>query len=267
MTGPRLAFVGAGMMGEALARGLIEAGWAASDLVMIDIRADRLDEVERWLKVPTSTDAARACGGADGVLLAVKPQDAPGALDQVKGAIGPAGIVSIVAGMRTRTIEERLGVSASVVRAMPNTPARVRKGVTALSPGSAVVQETRDLAEAVFSAVGPVVWLDEEQLDAVTAVSGSGPAYVFLLAEALIDAAAEAGIPRDVAETLTAATIEGAGTMLRQTGERADVLRKQVTSPGGTTEAALRVLEERRVREAFGLAVRAAFARSRELGS
>ena len=186
----RLAIVGAGMMGEALARGLFASGWSPDDLVLVDIRSERLDEIGAALGVD-DVERLRPTRArtASGVLLAVKPQDAATALDTVASSIGADGLVSIVAGLKTATIEEHLGHGSSVVRAMPNTPARVGKGVTALAAGSHATKATRNLAEAVFSAVGPVVWLDEEQLDAVTALSGSGPAYVFYLAEAMVDAA------------------------------------------------------------------------------
>jgi pyrroline-5-carboxylate reductase len=262
----RIAIVGAGMMGEALARGLLGYGWSPTDVVLADVRSDRLTEVGEALGVETSTDSAEACAGSIGVLLAVKPQDAAAALDQIAPAVGVGGLISIVAGMRTAAIEERLRADVSVVRAMPNTPARVGKGVTALASGSIASPATKDLAEMIFSAVGPFVWLDESLLDAVTALSGSGPAYVFFLAEALIATGVELGLPQDVAETLAAATIEGAGAMLHQTGEKPETLRAQVTSPGGTTEAAIAVLETGRVREAFAAALRAARDRSVELG-
>lgn len=263
----KLAIVGAGMMGEALARGLFTSGWTPDDLVLADIRSDRLDEIGEALGVATSGDSADACGQAAGVLLAVKPQDAGVALDQISASVGSAGLVSIVAGMTTAAIEDHLGHGSSVVRAMPNTPARVGKGVTALTTGSHATKATRDLAEAVFSAVGPVVWLDESMLDAVTALSGSGPAYVFYLAEAMVDAAIDLGLPKDVAETLAFATIEGAGVMLNGLGEQPSTLRQQVTSPGGTTAAAVEVLESRQARQIIGDALRAAAARSKELGS
>ena len=262
----RLAIVGVGMMGEALARGLIDAGWSPSDIVVTDAVASRAEEVAKMLGALRADDAKTAADGADGVLLAVKPQDARGALSELAGAIGSSGLVSIVAGMKTSTIEDCLGADASVVRAMPNTPARVGKGVTALAAGAHTSEATRELADAVFSSVGPVVWLDESKLDAVTALSGSGPAYVFLVAEALVDAGVALGLPRDVAETLTYATLEGSAKMLRETGEVPAVLRAQVTSPGGTTAAALAVLEARAVRAAFGEALKAARDRSVELG-
>lgn len=263
----RLAIVGAGMMGEALARGLLGSGWAASDLVLSDVRSDRLDELASDLGTPTTTDAGEAVSGARGALLAVKPQDAAEALDGLGGSLGPDGLVSIVAGLRTRSIETQLGGSGSVVRAMPNTPARVSKGVTALAAGSQATAATRALAEAIFSAVGPVFWLDEAQLDAVTALSGSGPAYVFLLAEAMAEAGASLGLDGEVAESLTFHTIEGAGRMLTATRIAPAELRAQVTSKGGTTEAAIAVLEEAGFRQTVRRAIEAAHRRSRELGS
>jgi pyrroline-5-carboxylate reductase len=263
----RLAIVGVGMMGEALARGMLDSGWSPAELIVTDAVLSRAQDVAKMLGCAQATDARDAASKASGVLLAVKPQDARGALEELAGNVGAGGLVSIVAGMKTSAIEGGLGNGASVVRAMPNTPARVGKGVTALCAGSNTLQETRDLADAVFSAVGPVVWLDESKLDAVTALSGSGPAYVFLVAEALVDAGVALGLPRDVAETLTYATLEGSATMLRETGEVPAVLRAQVTSPGGTTAAAVSVLEAKAVRAAFIEALRAARDRSVELGS
>ena len=263
----RLAIVGAGMMGEALARGLVANGWSPDDLVLADIRSERLDEIGTALEVDTTSDSSEACREASGVLLAVKPQDAGEALRSVAGDIGADGLVSIVAGLATSSIEEHLGHGSSVVRAMPNTPARVGKGVTALATGSHATKATRNLAEAVFSSVGPVVWLDEAQLDAVTALSGSGPAYVFYLAEAMVDAGTALGLDADTASTLAFATIEGAGVMLRETGQAPATLRKQVTSPGGTTAAAIDVLESAKARELIADALRAARDRSKELGS
>jgi len=263
----RLAIVGVGMMGEALARGLLDSGWSPAEIVVTDAGASRADDVAKMLGCAKAPDAASAAKQASGVLLAVKPQDARGALEALAGSLGAGGLVSIVAGLRTSAIEDALGKGASVVRAMPNTPARVGKGVTALTPGTNASDATRELADAVFSAVGPVVWLDESKLDAVTALSGSGPAYVFLVAEALVDAGVALGLPRDVAETLTYATLEGSATMLRETGEVPAVLRAQVTSPGGTTAAAVSVLEAKAVRAAFIEALRAARDRSVELGS
>jgi pyrroline-5-carboxylate reductase len=263
----RLAIVGAGMMGEALARGLLDSGWAADDLIFCDVIDERLSQIAEATGAATTSDPVEAASQAAGTLIAVKPQDAAAALESIAGNVGRDGLLSIVAGMRTSAIEDKLGHGSSVVRAMPNTPARVGKGVTALAAGSHPTRATRNLGESVFSAVGPVVWLEEDQLDAVTALSGSGPAYVFLLAEMLVDAAVELGLTQQTAETLAFATIEGAGTMLVQTGSEPAVLRQQVTSPGGTTAAAIAVLEDQEIRRIFSEALHAAHARSKELGS
>lgn len=260
----RLAVIGAGMMGEALARGLIGAGWAPGDLVLTDVRSQRLDDLGSALGVEVGDDNRKAAAEARAVLLAVKPQDAPAVLGDLRDAV--TDVVSIVAGLRTDEIERHLG-EVGVVRAMPNTPARVGKGATALAPGRYASDELRELASEVFAAVGSLVWVAESHLDTVTALSGSGPAYVFLVAEALVDAAVTLGLARDVAETLAYATIEGAGRMLLETGEHPAVLRGQVTSPGGTTAAGVAVLEGMAVRAAFVEAVRAAQRRSKELGS
>lgn len=263
----RLAIIGAGVMGEALATGLIESGWTPDDIVLADIREDRLEELRASLGTRTSTDTREAGQSADGTLIAVKPQEATVALESLAGVVGSDGLVSIIAGMRTASIEKLLGDSASVVRAMPNAPARVGKCVTALAPGSGAVAATKELAQTVFAAVGPVFWVDEDDLDAVTAVSGSGPAYVFLLAEAMVDAGVGLGLAREIAETLTYETIEGAGRMLTQTGLDPVTLRGQVTSKAGTTEAAIAVLQDAELRKIVAEAIVAAHRRSQELGS
>lgn len=263
----RLAVLGAGTMGEALMRGLRAAGWGPEDLLACDVLPERLDVLRESLGVEGTTDPRAAVSSSRGVLVAVKPQDAPSALDGIGPDVGDEGLVSIVAGLSTARIEELCGSEPSVVRAMPNTPARVGKGATALAPGRFTSDATRALADEVFGSVGPVVWVPEGHLDAVTGLSGSGPAYVFLVAEAMVEAGVAQGLAREVAETLTFATISGAAAMLTETGDPPAALRAQVTSPGGTTAAALQVLEAMAVRAAFGEAVRAASRRSRELGS
>jgi pyrroline-5-carboxylate reductase len=157
----RLAIVGAGMMGEALATGLIAAAWSPDDIVLADVDAARVERAATVLRVRATTSSRDAAASADGTLIAVKPQDAADALREVSGAVGASGLVSIVAGFRTKAIEDLVGGGASVVRAMPNTPARVGRGVTALAAGSAATAATRGLAEEIFGAVGPVMWLDE----------------------------------------------------------------------------------------------------------
>jgi pyrroline-5-carboxylate reductase len=261
----RLAVVGAGVMGGSLVRGLLDAGWGPGDVVVTDVIAERRDAVASELGIEAIDDNAAAAAAADTVLLAVKPQEAVGALESLVGT--DTAVISIVAGMRTATIEEIVGGGVSVVRAMPNSPARVGRGATALTPGRNASDDTKALASEVFSVVGEVVWLDEDQLDAVTALSGSGPAYVFYLAEAMLAAAKAHGLPADVARTLASATIEGAGRMLSAMAESPEELRAQVTSKGGTTAAAVEVLESRGVRDAIVEALGAALRRSKELGA
>lgn len=258
----RVAVVGVGMMGEALVRGLLTARWKPEEIVLANSRGEHVHRMGERLGVPVAKDNRAAASAADSVLLAVKPVDAASVLEEMRGRA--RGVVSIVMGLPTAAIERHIGAGVPVVRAMPNTPARVGKGVTALTAGAAATPELRQLASDVFGSVGPVVWVAEKDMDAVTALSGSGPAYVYLVAEAMIDAGVAAGLQRDVATTLTYATIEGAARMLAETGEHPAALRAQVTSPGGTTAAAITVLEAMAVRAAFIEAVRAATRRSQE---
>ena len=199
-------------------------------------------------------------------MLAVKPGDVAHAARAVADA-GARRILSVAAGVTTRAIEDAAGRTLAVVRAMPNTPALVRAGVAAISPGSSAGDDDMAWAEEVLGAVGVVVRVPEKALDAVTGLSGSGPAYVFLVAEALTDAGVLAGLPRDVAETLAFQTLRGAAQLLVEGGDSAAALRAAVTSPGGTTAAGLRELERHGVRAAFLDAVMAAADRSRELGA
>ena len=250
-------------MGEALVRGLLGAGgWKAVDIVVVEVDdgrhralADALPGVEVVAK-PID---------ADGTVVAVKPGDVPAACAAV-GAAGSARVLSIAAGVTLATIEAALPGGVPVVRAMPNTPALVAKGAAAIAPGTAASEDDMDWAESLLGAVGVVVRVPERLLDAVTGLSGSGPAYVFLVAEALIDAGVHAGLPREVSTTLAGATLLGAATLLAESDESAEALRAMVTSPGGTTAAGLRVLEEHAVRAAFLEAVAAATERSRQLG-
>jgi len=259
----RLAVLGAGMMGEALVRGLLTAGWEPDRIVMADVRQGRLDELREVLGVHVEQDNATAAAGAEAVLLAVKPQDAT----EVLSGLGPdRAVLSIVAGLRTSAIADAVGARTPVVRAMPNTPARVGRGVTALAAGAACDDATRTLAADVFSAVGPVVWLEEDLLDAVTAVSGSGPAYVFYLAEAMLTGAEQVGLDPTTARTLVVQTLRGAAEMLAQDDADPRELRAQVTSPGGTTEAAVAALDAHDVKAALAEAIARAARRSAELG-
>ena len=251
-------------MGEALVGGLLEAGWASpADVLVVEpveARRDELAKARPGLRVGTEPEPA------EGVLLAVKPGDVPAACAAV-GPTAPPRVLSIAAGVTLAALEAALPPGTPVVRAMPNTPALVGAGAAALAPGSAAGEADLEWAEAILGSVGVVVRVKEALLDAVTGLSGSGPAYVFLVAEALVDAGVAAGLPRDVSTTLAVQTLLGSARLLAESGDSAEVLRAAVTSPGGTTAAGLRTLESRAVRSALIEAVLAATARSKELGS
>ena len=262
-----VAILGVGAMGEALASGLLRAGWENHEISMAVRREERLRELTDRTGCDVSLDPVEALEGKEVVVVAVKPRDVPHLLSQIQGAHRPAQIIlSLAAGVPTRLYEASLG-EVPVVRAMPNTPALVDEGITGLAGGRFAGEEALRRAEVMLSAVGQVIQMEESLLDAVTAVSGTGPAYAFLLAEALTEAAIREGLPRQIAERLVHQTIKGAGALLVETGLSPFELRAQVTSPGGTTAAAVHVLEERGFRALVEDAVRAAGDRSRELGA
>jgi pyrroline-5-carboxylate reductase len=264
---PSVAILGAGAMGEVLAGGLVRAGWDRAEITLAARREERRAEVEAFTGVATLLDPAAATAGRDVVVVSVKPGDVPRLLGQIAGAVAPTQvIVSLAAGVPTTVYEEAFA-GVPVVRAMPNTPAAIDEAVTALCGGAHATEAALEAAERVLGAVGPTLRLDEELLDAVTAVSGTGPAYVFLLVEALTEAAIREGIPRHAAERLVQQTVKGAGALLAAMDATPEQLRAQVTSPGGTTAAAVHVLEERGFRAVVEDAVRAAAQRSRELGN
>lgn len=263
----RVAVLGAGVMGETLLSGLLRAGWQASDILLTARREDRAAELARryGVEVTSNADAARSAGT---VVLVVKPQDMAALLTEIRDEIVPGTlVVCIAAGISTGFVEARLPEGTPVVRVMPNTPALVDQGMAALSPGSSCDDEHLGRAEALLAATGKVVRVPEHHQDAVTAISGSGPAYVFYVVEAMIEAGVLLGLPRATATELTVQTLYGAATMLRETGQHPTVLREQVSSPAGTTIAALRQLDDHRVRAAFLTAMEAARDRSRELSS
>ncbi len=258
-----LQIVGGGRMGEALARGLLSAGGLRiSDLHVVEVDPDRRQELA--IAVPGVAVGAEPDKAA-GTVVAVKPADVP-AVCEVIAERGTERVLSIAAGVTIATIEAALPPGMPVVRAMPNTPALVGQGASAIAPGTSAGNDDLDWAEGLLGAVGDVVRVAEPLLDAVTGLSGSGPAYVFLVAEALIDAGVHAGLPRDVSVRLSEATLLGAAALLKDGEKGPEALRAAVTSPGGTTAAGLRVLEERAVRAAFIDAVAAATERSRQLG-
>ena len=261
----RIAVLGGGVMGETLAAGFLRYATPAPSVVIAEKRAERAAELAGALGVEIAAPAA-AVQGADVVVLVVKPQDTPALLDEIGAAVAPGTVViSIAAGIRTATIEAAVPEGVDVVRAMPNTPARVDRGVTGISPGARCRPEALHLAEHLLSAVGTVVSVPEDLQDAVTAVSGSGPAYVFFLAEAMIDAAVALGLDEATATRMVHHTILGAATLLDVSGEAAAELRRKVTSPNGTTAAAIGTMEQLGVHPAVIAAVTAARDRSREL--
>ncbi|MGQ0848218.1 MAG: pyrroline-5-carboxylate reductase [Actinomycetota bacterium] len=264
---PSVAVLGFGAMGEALVTGLMAAGWVVDELSVAIRRPDRVDPIKVRTGIHVTLDPGQAVSGKEVVVVAVKPRDVAHLLAKLAGEVdGSQLVLSIAAGVPTTTYEAALG-EVPVVRAMPNTPALVGEGVTGMAAGRFAASSHLELAKRVLTAVGSVQEMDESLLDAVTAVSGTGPAYVFLLAEALTEAAIREGLPRDVAETFVHQTIRGAGHLLTETGRGPSELRGQVTSPGGTTAAAVHVLEERGFRALVEDAVRAAAQRARELGS
>jgi pyrroline-5-carboxylate reductase len=264
---PTVAILGAGSIGQILAEGLLRAGWEADDLVMVARRQERATEAERLSGVSTILDPATACEGRDVIVIAVKPKDVAFLLDQVAGTITPDQlVVSLVAGVPVAVFEAAMD-EVPVVRSMPNTPAAVDEAMTAYCAGAHAGEDAAARAEAVLGAVGQTIRLSEDLLDAVTAVSGSGPAYIFLLAEALTEAAIREGLPHHAAERLVLQTIRGSGVLLSQSDKSAFRLRAEVTSPGGTTAAAMHVLENGGFRALLEDAVRSAAQRSRELGA
>jgi len=253
-------------MGTALLAGLTRAGWSSESLTLVVRRADQAKHLQETTGCRCTLNPVEGADGADVVVLAVKPRDVPNVLEDLAGHLGERQVVlSLAAGVSTATIEAKL-VGVPVVRAMPNTPALVGESISGVAGGAHADEGATALAERVLSAVGQVLRMEESLLDAVTAVSGTGPAYAFLLAEALTEAALREGIPHYLAQQLVHHTLRGAASLLIETGKSPFELRAQVTSPGGTTAAAMHVLEERGFRALIEDAVRAAAARSREMG-
>lgn len=257
----KLLVVGGGKMGEALVAGLTASGWARPDeLAVVERLAERRDQLVPLLPGVVVVDRAVP---AHGVVLAVKPQDVAAACAELHH---PARVLSIAAGVTLASLEAALPPGTPVVRAMPNTPATVGAGAAAVAAGTTANAADLDWADTILSAVGITVRVPESQLDAVTGLSGSGPAYVFLVAEAMLEAGAAVGLPDDVALALVNQTLLGAARLLTETDAGAEALRIAVTSPNGTTAAGLAVLDAAGVRQAFVDAVTAATERSKELG-
>ena len=263
----QLAILGGGRMGEALLSGLLRSGHALPEQIHVTVRDPaRAEALAAAHHVRATTDSAAASKDADVIVLAVKPQNMRELLEQIGGVVGEGQtVVSVAAGITTRTIEQALRAGVPVVRVMSNVPVQVDEAMSAVAGGTHADPAHLDIAEGLLRPVGKVVQLPEEHLDAVTALSGSGPAYFFLLAEAMIDAGILLGLSRDIAADLIIQTMVGSALMLRDSGRHPVELRESVTSPGGTTIAAIRVLEEERVRAAFLNAIEAAKLRSQEL--
>jgi pyrroline-5-carboxylate reductase len=262
----RLAIIGGGFMGGALAEGLVASGWDRDAIIVAGRQEARRKALETRLGLHTTGDAAAAAAGAGTVLFAVKPQDMHEALAQVAPSFAPDKLaITIAAGIRIERLETALG-RCPVIRAMPNTPAAIGLGVTAVAKGRHATDTHLVTALNILGSVGKTVIVDESQMDAVTAVSGTGPAYVFLLAEALIDAALQEGLHKEQAYALVYQTFAGASRLLTHDPATPAELRARVTSPHGTTQAAVTLLEQRHWVRTFVEAVHAARVRSEELG-
>lgn len=266
---PTVAVVGAGRIGETLLSGLLRAGWPADRLLATARREERASELARRYCIDVTTNAS-AAERADVLVVAVKPQDIGSLLDELHPALGDPGrtgplVMSIAAGIPTSFVEARLPAGTPVVRVMTNTPALVDEAMSAISGGAHATEAHLAQTEALLRPLGKTIRVPESQQDAVTALSGSGPAYFFYLVEAMTDAGILLGLPRQVAHDLIVQAAIGSAVMLRDSGEHPVRLREAVTSPAGTTIAAIRELENHRVRAAFLAALEAARDRAREL--
>jgi pyrroline-5-carboxylate reductase len=268
MTFPPIALLGAGQMSEALIRGVLRAELVKpQDVVATDIRPERLEYLRSELGIRTDSNNRSAVTFGRVIVIAVKPQDVPGLLEDVGSSIGPEQLlVSIAAGVTTATLQKGLRGPTPVVRVMPNTPALVGAGMAAVALGTHAGPAEGDLVARLMSAAGQAVILPEYQIDAVTALSGSGPAFVAVFVESLIDAGVRVGLPRDVATMLSIQTVLGTAQMMQLTGRHPAEMKDMVTSPGGTAIAGVHALERGGLRAALMDAIVAATERSRELG-
>jgi pyrroline-5-carboxylate reductase len=264
----RLGFIGGGNMGEALIKGLLISGrFDASQIGVSDISQERLDHLHNTYQVSTVTGNRELAAGSDLIVLAVKPQQVGDVLGEINASLDHLPLmISIAAGVPIATLEQSLGKPVPVIRVMPNTPALVLAGASAIAAGTHASADHLAIAKVLFEAVGLVVEVEESHMDAVTGLSGSGPAYVFLFMEALIDAGVLMGLSRPVARDLAVHTTLGSAKLLAESGEHPGVLKDQITSPGGTTIHGLTILESGGLRGMLMDAVEAATRRSEELG-
>lgn len=267
MKGKQIGFVGAGNMATALIRGVLAAKLARPEQVLIfDVDAGKMDRLVEAHQVVTAKNNCDLVGRCDLVVLAVKPQVMGQVLQEIAPAVrGDQCFISIAAGITLARLEGALGPNARVIRTMPNTPALIGAGAAAIARGHAASDEDAAVAQAIFGAVGSAVVLDEKYLDAVTAISGSGPAYLFFFVEALFEAAERTGLEREIGQALVKQTILGAARMVSELSQTPAQLREAVTSPGGTTAAALAVLREGGFADLIVRAVEAAAARAAQL--
>ncbi len=268
MTDMTLTFIGGGNMAGSLIGGLIADGWNPAKITVADPDERQLERLAARFGIATTTDNDKAAAAAEIIVLAVKPQAVENVARELAGTVAQrrALVVSIAAGIREADLRGWIGADTAIVRGMPNTPALVQSGATALYANSAVSEQQRDAAESILRAVGLTIWVDDEaQMDAVTALSGSGPAYFFLFMEALQQAGCELGLPEETARLLTLQTAFGAAKMALESPEDAATLRRRVTSPGGTTERAILTFQENGLAALVSKALKAAAIRSREL--
>jgi pyrroline-5-carboxylate reductase len=264
----KTGFIGGGNMAEAIIKGLLAGGVPVADLAVSEPSEQRRMILSERYGIQVTSDNRALCQMSDTVVLAVKPQVSGAAIKEAAADLSPHKLViSIMAGVKCATIEEQLGSGARVVRVMPNTPALVLEGATAISRGAFATDEDLSLARRIFDMVGVTCVVEEKLMDAVTGLSGSGPAYVLTFIEALSDAGVKQGLTREVATTLATQTVLGTAKLLMETREHPAVLKSNVASPGGTTIAAMHSLDKDGFRAATINAVEVAVARSRELGA
>lgn len=269
MLNKKIVLIGGGNMGSALLRGILRAGLTLPEnMTVADVHAGKLDQLRKQYGVPVTRDPRAAVAGAEIVILAIKPMTLNEVLDLIRDVVRPEQLfISIIAGVESSYIRDRLGKQNPVVRVMPNIAATVDAAASALACCTPTTDEHMAMAEAIFSAVGEVVRVDEEHLDAVTGLSGSGPAYIYMVIEALCDGGVKMGLPREVAMKLATQTVFGAAKLVKETGQHPATLKDQVTTPGGTTINAVHELEERGLRAMLISAVVTATERSRQLNA
>ncbi len=262
-----IVFIGAGNMAEALVRGILDARLSRpSHIRVTDVDQQRLKHFESSYQVTGFEHNAEAVKTADVVVLSIKPDVLPGVLKEVKGYLRrDALVISIAAGIKTRVLETMLGEETRVIRVMPNMPALVGTGAAAFCRGKLATEDDASLVKILFQSVGIIIRVEESALDAVTALSGSGPAYIFYLAEAMLKAAQEMGLDKSTARALTVATVNGAARLLTETGLEPAELRQRVTSKGGTTAAAIDMMEKFHIRDNLIAAIKAARNQSQKL--